>query len=111
VKLIHEVAYGESSPYGSSFYAEDLNFLTPESVLTFRAKQYLSGNITVISSGVPHEAISALAECYLHRIPVGKSTVPKATYIGGEMKVRSKAKGASYAGVAFPIDSQNKGMR
>jgi hypothetical protein len=55
--MLHEAAYGEDSPLGSSMYNFNLNKLTAEDIMIFRQQNYNANNITgkrilVISIGI-----------------------------------------------------------
>jgi hypothetical protein len=45
-QMLHEAAYGEDSPLGSSMYNSNLNKLTAEDIMIFRQQNYNANNIT-----------------------------------------------------------------
>jgi hypothetical protein len=44
--MLHEAAYGEGSPLGSSTFAVNLNKLSAEDVMSYRAHTYNGNNVT-----------------------------------------------------------------
>ena len=100
-QLIHEAAYGEGSPLGSSIYADSLESLAPADVLAYRHKYFTATNTIVTSSGgLPHADLKALTECYFSGLPKGEPSSFPSPFIGGEARVKAAAEGA-YAALAF----------
>ena len=44
--MLHEAAYGEGSPLGSSTFALNMNTLSAEDVMSYRAHTYNGNNVT-----------------------------------------------------------------
>lgn len=78
-----------------------------ESVMKYREERFISQNLSVSVNGVPHETAVALTECYFLNLPQKQPLVdpPSPVYLGGSLRVKANANGATYAGIAFPIGS------
>lgn len=107
VELLHEAAYGETSPMGASFLAPhgNLENLDPESVLKYRQHQYTADNVVVASSGLTHTAAKSLSDKYLGQLPAGGSKPAASPYIGGDAKLKLDCKGHTYSALAFPASN------
>ena len=105
VELLHDAAFGESTPLGASTYASKLDKLCQDEVMAYRHAHFTAPRMTVAASGgVSHESLKQMVECYLHSVPAGSAvTVPASPYQGGDMKVRADMDGMTYLGLAFPV--------
>mgnify|MGYP003385886377 CR=1 FL=1 len=105
VELLHEAAYGELSPMGSTFLAEhgDIANLDPEAVLKYREHQFTAGNVVVSSSGLSHNTAKILSTKYLSALPAGATAPQASPYVGGDAKLKVNCKGHTYSALAFPI--------
>jgi len=110
VDLLHEAAYGENTPLGSSMFGSSLDKLEVETILSFRKSNYLTSNLVVSASGIAHDTLKSLVECHLSALPsapssssASSSALPASPYIGGDIKVRVDLDGVSHVGVAFPV--------
>ena len=100
--LLLEAAYGENTAMGKPEYAPNLKHLAAGEVMAFRDTHYKTGNLIVSASGVPHDTLKSLVDCYFYGMPEGKPTTTAATYSGGDMKVRTDLAGETYMAVGFP---------
>eukprot|EP01041_Mallomonas_annulata_P003256 gene3256-6443_t len=105
-ELLHESIFGEASPLGSSLYASNIDNVSYESLLQYRSKQFLAGNVTVIGSGIAHSALQSLVEGNIC-LPSGSTPVAVSPYTGGEMRHRSDLGGVTHAALAFPVSGNN----
>jgi len=127
VELLHEAAFGETSPLGSSKYAQNLDRLDTQHVLGYRATHFLADNIIVAASGISHDKLKSLVDKYVgdikqctasqthtnvelqvSPIPTPKSPTicpldAPSPYVGGIAKLRLDLDGVSHTGLAFPI--------
>jgi len=105
MELLHEAAFGENTPLGSSFFATNLDRLTSGDVTAFRAKNFTSGQMVVTTTGgLSHDALKQLAEVHLHGLPSSKPmTAAASPYVGGDMRVRTDLDGESHLALAFPV--------
>lgn len=108
-ELIHEAAYGEGSPYGSSFYASHLDKITGADVLSFRSSNFFSGSTFIAASGVEHKSVQAWAEKAFQSLPAGTLKAPSSAYVGGDAKLRADTDGAAYVALAFPVPAGDAG--
>jgi predicted Zn-dependent peptidase len=109
LELIHEAAYGENTPLGSSFFSSNLDSLDVKDVYSFRKSVFTAGNVVVSASGIPHEALVQAIECYLHALPAGKPATPSSPYVGGDIKVKADLDGETHVALAFPFPAGNEG--
>jgi predicted Zn-dependent peptidase len=77
--------------------------------MKFRDERFVSQNLTISFSGVPHETAVALTECYFLNLKSGQPILDSSTplYIGGSLRVKANMNGATYAGLAFPTDGKD----
>lgn len=101
LELVHEAAFGETSPLGSSFYS---NHVTLSDVLQYRAQHFVAQNLIVAADGVSADVVKAVAEPLLSLFPAGKATaLPGSAYTGGESRVRVDLGGRTHVAVGFPV--------
>lgn len=106
VELLHEAAFGETSPMGASFLADhnDLQNLQPESVFKYRQHQFTASNLIVASAGLPHETLRKLTDKYLSTLPTASTNTTGASpYVGGDARLKLDTHGATYVALAFPV--------
>jgi predicted Zn-dependent peptidase len=112
VELIHETAFGETSPLGASFYNLNLDHLSTDSVLEYRANHFLRNNLVIAGNGISTEALKSLTDKYVNEIAAGASagSLPSSTYTGGDNKVRVDLGGKTNLAVGFhaPVGSNGK---
>lgn len=108
-QLVNEAAYGETSPLGSSLYAPSLSKLTIPSVLDYRAKTFVSGNVIVAANGVPHDSLKEIVDAAAGCIPAGTASALRSGFVGGEVKVRTDLDGVTHLGLAFPVPAGEAG--
>jgi predicted Zn-dependent peptidase len=104
--LLHEAAFGDESPLGSTFLPSKREFdeLSLENVLAYRAKTFVASNVVVTASGVSLATLKALLETHLHELPKGAGkVVPASPYIGGDVKVKADLGGRTVMGLGFPV--------
>jgi hypothetical protein len=104
-QLLHEAAYGEGSPLGSSPFPLDLGNLDVSEVLAFRARQFVAPNVTVIGNGLSADALEKFASS----IAPGTAAVSESPYVGGTVRRRVDAGGRIHTTLAFPAASGQKG--
>jgi predicted Zn-dependent peptidase len=112
--MIHEAAFGERSPLGSSIYAEDLDSLSPAAVSSFRSTNFVASNLVVsLSGGVPHDQVKKMIETHFCSLPASKNNAvrPASPYIGGDRKVRINLGGETYMSLAFPTPAGEGGIQ
>ena len=100
--LLLEAAYGENTAMGKPEYAPNLKHLVAGEVMDFRNAHFKTGNLVISGSGVSHDTLKSLVECYFHGMPEGKPTTTAAAYSGGDMKVRTDLDGETYMAIGFP---------
>lgn len=106
VDLLHEAAYGETSPMGSPFLAEhgNLTNLAPESVFKYREHQYTANNLVVASSGLTHDTLKQYTVKYLSQLSSSADgTAAVSPYVGGDARLRMDCGGSTYTALAFPV--------
>lgn len=108
-ELIHEAAYGDGTPYGSSFYAPSLEKLTGMDVLAFRSTNFKSGSTLIAASGVEAKSVQAWAETSFQSLPTGTIKAPSAVFVGGDAKLKADTDGAAYVALAFPVPAGDAG--
>jgi predicted Zn-dependent peptidase len=78
--------------------------------MAYRERVFVPSNIVISATGVPHEALAALAEGVFEGASVGEPVAaPTATYEGGYMKVRKDVGGSATVGLGFPLPSGDAG--
>jgi len=107
-ELLHEAAYGEATPMGSSYLASDLHHLAPEAVLSYRQHQYTSNNLIIAASGLPHDNLTSLTEKYLKTLKTGANATVASPYTGGDAKLKADFSGKTYCALAFPVLNSSK---
>jgi len=100
--LIHEAAYGETSPMGQPWLASKIDNVDTSAVVGYRAANYKTGNLVVSATGIAHDKLKQYVECYFNSLPKGQGKAPAAPYVGGDIKVRADLNGETYLGLAFP---------
>jgi len=104
-ELLHEAAFGELSPMGSSLYARSLDDLSNTIVRDYRNRLYTGGNTLVAASGISHESLKGLVEKYMGTMSNTRGSLAPSPYTGGDVRVKAKV-GTTYATVAFGIDNK-----
>lgn len=109
-ELLHEAAFGEETPMGSSTRAfnGDLKNLTPEAIMSYREHQFTGNNVVVASSGLKHGTVRKLTDKYLSALPKATAAPVDAAYSGGDAKMRADFNGHTYLALAFPVPSSAK---
>ena len=111
VELLHETAFGETSPLGASVYNLNLDNLTTESILEYRANHFLRNNLVIAGNGITVDALKSLTDKYVKEIATGTAgSLPASTYTGGDNKVRVDLGGKTNIAVGFhaPVGSAGK---
>jgi len=106
-ELLHESIFGETSPLGSSIFANKLDDVSFDDVLSYRTKVFVAGNTSVVGSGISHDALKSLVEAYLV-LPAGTAPAPASPYVGGETRLRADL-GTTHAALAFGISGPQSG--
>ncbi|TYZ58985.1 hypothetical protein PybrP1_002137 [[Pythium] brassicae (nom. inval.)] len=108
---IHGAAYGEKASLGRPLQCplDQIDALTLETVLAFRAKHFVASKMVLAGSGVDHASLVALADKLFATIPTGdadSASVAVASspveYIGGVRTIENADAPFSYAALAFP---------
>mmetsp|Transcript_5307 Transcript_5307/g.5807 ORF Transcript_5307/g.5807 Transcript_5307/m.5807 type:complete len:438 (+) Transcript_5307:66-1379(+) len=103
-ELVHEAAFGETTGFGSSVYAEDLNNLKVADILAYRGAHFVKENLVVAVDGVSSEEFKKILTAYAGQVPSGSAqAVGEANFVGGEVKVRNSSVGTSHVALAFGI--------
>lgn len=103
-ELVHEAAFGETTGFGSSVYAEDLKNLKVADILAYRGAHFVKENLVVAVDGVSSEEFKKILTAYAGQVPSGSAqAVGKADFVGGEVKVRNSSVGTSHVALAFGI--------
>lgn len=104
LELVHEAAFGETSPLGSSFFAANADDVSVAEALKYRNQQFVASNVVIAADGVPADLVKSVATPLLDLFPAGAATkLPGSAYVGGESKVRADLSGATQVAVAFPV--------
>lgn len=108
-ELLHEAAYGSGSALGAT--SVDGSHVSLDAVSSFRQRNFVAGNLTVLASGGTglHEEILKTIEKHVNDklIPNGKAfslTAQQQQFIGGAVKQRTDDDSV-VAGVAFPVNN------
>ncbi len=104
---MYEAAYGELTPLGGSIYADKIEKVDEKEILKFAYKHFVTGNVVISASGIPHERLKDISEAMLAEFQTGDSTKITSPYIGGEVRIRKDINDLSYLGLAFPVTKTN----
>ena len=100
---IHEAAFGENTPLGSSLFSSNFDELDVLAVKTFRDEHFKPSNIVVAATGVSHDTLTKVIESAFSKLPSSGASAPvPSPYIGGEVKIK-KAGGVTHIALAFPV--------
>lgn len=103
-ELLHEAAYGEVSPLGSSRFATSVKKINMDSVLEYRSTNFVSSNLVVTANGISQDKLKSLMTLHGDLLPSGPTTpLPSSPYIGGDVRVRVDLDGSTNLGLAFPV--------
>lgn len=109
-ELLHEAAYGEVSPLGSSRFATNAKKIDVDSVLEFRSNNFVSGNLVVTANGISQDKLKSILLLHGDLLPNGPaSPVVPSPYTGGQVRQRVDLDGQTHLGVAFPVPSGEAG--
>ena len=108
-EMIHEAAFGEGSPYGSSFYASSVDKLNPTDVLAFRSSAFKAGSTFIAASGVEHKSVQAWSETAFQSLASGANKLPSFSFTGGDVKLKADTEGVAYCALAFPVPAGEAG--
>jgi predicted Zn-dependent peptidase len=108
-ELIHEAAYGEGTPFGSSIYAPNLKGLSGKEVLNFRSANLNAGSTFIAASGVEAKSVQTWAETAFQSLATGTTKAPSTTFKGGDIKLKAETSGMAYSALAFPIPAGDAG--
>ena len=104
VELLHEAAYGEVSPLGSSRFASSASKINLDGVVEYRNRHFVSGNLVVTSNGISQDKLKGLLALHGDLLPIGPPTpLPPSPYVGGDVRVRKDLDGSTNLGIAFPV--------
>lgn len=111
---IHEAAYGEGSAFGSNGLAHNLKKLNVDEVLAYRQAHFTRENLTVVTNGgITADAVKKILDVQLAHFPTKGGnkglTLPSATFVGGEAKIRADLDGKTHLAVAFPTPAGDAG--
>lgn len=112
-ELLHEAAFSEESPMGSSYYNQNIELLNPERVLQFRNNNFIANNIVISSTGVDHNILKELTQKYLSKLPANPNNKisGNSPYVGGYVKVRGDYDGRTYLALAFPVSETGNNVK
>ena len=104
--MLHEAAFGEATPMGSSQFAEDLSQLKPASLVSYREHQYTANNLVIASNGLKADVLKTYANKYLNDLTSGDSNGNSSnrSYTGGDAKLKGNFNGKTYVALAFPTE-------
>jgi len=111
---VHEAAYGEATAYGSNGYALNLKKLSVDEVLAYRQAHFVRENLTVVThGGITGEAVKKIVGVHLSQFPTKGGnkgvTLPAASFVGGEVKIRADLDGKTHLAIAFPSPAGEAG--
>jgi hypothetical protein len=99
--MIFEAAYGEGTPMGGSAFAQNLNKLSVDEVLSFRARSFTAGNLVISADGVSLADLEKAAADF-----TGAASVASASpYTGGCVRRRADFSGDVHVALALPSQS------
>lgn len=109
-ELLHEAAYGETSPLGASIFALNTGKICIDSVLAYRRAQFVAGNVTVAANGVSYDRLKGIVAAHSGAISKNApAAVAASPYTGGEVRVRRDLDGLTKIGLAFPVPAGEAG--
>lgn len=111
MQLLHETAFGEVSPLGGAQFAANLDNLSTEAILEYRANHFVRNNLVIAANGASVEQIKQLSDLYTARLAgaEGAKVLPESVYVGGDNKVRADLGGKTNLVVAFNVPSGSNG--
>lgn len=104
-EMLHEAAYGDGTPMGSSLYASDLKKLDVGDVMEYRLRNFKTNNLTVLANGVALDSLQGSTSRFLgsaETVPV--AAIPSG-FVGGSVRVRADLGGDTHVAVAFPAQA------
>ena len=110
MQLLHEAAFGENTPLGSTLLSTSLDNVDENSVLSFRSENFKTGNFVISADGLSHDTLKEVVECQFHGLSTGRTSVAASPYIGGDIRVRADLGGVTYVGLAFPVPLTQQGI-
>lgn len=92
---------------GNAIFANPNSRINNDAVKAYAAELFQSGNIALVGSGLPLEAVKEFAETFIN-VPSGNVSREASKYYGGEVRIESSVDGKSHYILAFegaPLNS------
>jgi predicted Zn-dependent peptidase len=108
-ELLHEAAYGDGTPMGSSLYASDLKKLDVGDVMEYRLRNFKTNNLTVLANGLALTSLETSVKSFLPSSETPSLTSIPSNFTGGSVRVRADLAGDTHVAVAFPAQAGSAG--
>lgn len=103
--MLHEAAYGDGTPMGSSLYASDLKKLDVGDVMEYRLRNFKTDNLTVLANGLALDTLEGTTKRFLDSAEAVPVTAIPSAFTGGSVRVRADLGGDTHVAVAFPAQA------
>lgn len=103
--MLHEAAYGDGTPMGSSLFASDLKKLDVGDVMEYRLRNFKTNNLTVLADGLALNSLESSVKGFLGSAEATPVTSIPSGFTGGSVRVRADLAGDTHVAVAFPTQS------
>lgn len=104
-ELLHEAAYGDGTPMGSSLFASDLKKLDVGDVMEYRLRNFRTNNLSVLADGVALNSLESSVKGFLGSSENAPVTSIPSAFTGGSVRVRADLAGDTHVAVAFPAQA------
>lgn len=104
-ELLHEAAYGDGTPMGSSLFANDLKKLDVGDVMEYRLRNFKTNNLTVLANGLALNSLESSVKGFLSSSEAVPVTNIPSGYVGGTARMRADLGGDTHLAIAFPAPS------
>lgn len=100
-ELLHEAAYGDGTPMGSSMYSSDLKKLDVGDVMEYRMRNFKTNNLLVLADGVALNSLESSLRVLGAGEPTPVASIPSG-FTGGSVRVRADLNGDTHVAIGFP---------
>jgi predicted Zn-dependent peptidase len=104
-ELLHEAAYGDGTPMGSSLFASDLKKLDVGDVMEYRLRNFKTNNLAVFANGLALDSLQSSVKGFLSSSEAVPVTNIPSGYVGGSARMRADLGGDTHVAIAFPSQS------